>query len=458
LRSLLKLFSPGLWIVLLMAVISTVLVALLPVKANRGMQMWVFDANHAKIAGFIAEDWNRAHPATPVQVKLITGAALQTRMLSGFYSDTPVADLIEVERSMIGQVFAGPVADVGFVDLTGRLDRENLRTGINEPSFSPWTTRGHIFGLPHDVHPVMLMYRSDLVEAAGIDMSKIETWDDYFRVLRPLMLDLDGDGRPDRYLLNSSPTSLFYHEVLLLQAGGRLFDNANHPKLNEPLNARILAKMATWYTGPTQVAAEAPIGGPSALQLIREGYVIGLLAPDFIAGQIRMSLPDMAGKFKFMPLPAWEKGGRRTSVLGGTMLGITKAGATTSTAWAFAKQLYLSSDTAHRLYDVARIVTPIKANWNQPFYDEPDPFYSNQRIGRMYIQLAPEVPVRPSSPYYPMTQQLLSSVVIRLCRYADEHRLYDGPSLEPEAQRLLDEAQHKVEAQIHRNAFLRADR
>ena len=457
-RSLLKLFSPGLWIVLLMAVISTLLVALLPVRPNHGMQMWVFDANHAKIASYIAEDWNRAHPATPVQVKLITGTAIQTRMLSGFYSDTPVADLIEVERSLIGQVFAGPVADVGFVDLTDRLDREHLRSGINEPSFSPWTTRGHIFGLPHDVHPVMLMYRADLVEAAGIDMSKIETWDDYFRLLRPLMLDLDGDGRPDRYLLNSSPTSLFYHEVLLLQAGGRLFDNANHPKLNEPLNARILAKMATWYTGPNQVAAEAPIGGISAIQLLREGYVIGLLAPDFIAGQMRQSLPDMAGKFKFMPLPAWEKGGRRTSVLGGTMLGITKASPTSSVAWAFAKQLYLSSDTAHRLYDVARIVTPIKANWNQPFYDEPDPFYCNQRIGRMYIQLAPEVPVRPSSPYYPMTQQLLSSVVIRLCHYADEHRVYDAPSLVPEAQRLLDEAQHRVETQINRNAFLRTDR
>ena len=228
-RALLKLFSPGLWLVLLLAVVSTVLVALLPVRPSHGIQMWVFDANHFKIATTIAAGWNREHPDTPVEIKQVTGAAIQTRMLSAFYSGTPVADLIEVERSMIGQVFAGPVADVGFVDLTERIDREGLRTQINEPSFSPWTTRGHVFGLPHDVHPVMLMYRADLTEAAGIDMAKIETWDDYFRVLRPLMVDLDGDGRSDRYLLNSSPNSLFYHEVLLLQAGGRLFDAANQP-------------------------------------------------------------------------------------------------------------------------------------------------------------------------------------------------------------------------------------
>ena len=455
---MLKMFSPGLWIVLLLAAGSTVLVALLPVPARTGMEMWIFDANHAKIAGYIAEDWNRIHPQTPVRVHLLTGAAIQTRMLSGFYSDTPVADLIEVERSMIGQVFAGPVADVGFVDLTGKLERENLRAGINEPSFSPWTTRGHIFGLPHDVHPVMLLYRADLVEAAGIDVSKIETWDDYFRVMRPLMVDLDGDGRVDRFLLNASPTSLFYHEVLLLQAGGRMFNEMNQPTLNEAINARVIAHLATWYTGPNRVASEISLGGASSLRLVREGYVVGLLAPDWFSGSLRGSLPDMAGKFKVMPLPAWEKGGRRTSVLGGTMLGITKASRTPDAAWAFAKQLYLSPATAKRLYDIAGIISPIKANWSQPFYDEPDPYFCGQAIGRMYIQLAPDVPLRPSSPYYGVAQQLLNLAVIQLCRYADDHRLYEPKALEPEAQRLLDEAQRQLQAQMDRNVFLHAAR
>jgi arabinosaccharide transport system substrate-binding protein len=458
LRAMLKMFSPGLWIVLLMAAGSTILVALLPVPKPTGMEMWLFDANHAKIARLIAKGWNRDHPQNPVQIHLLTGAALQTRMMSGFYSNSPVADLIEVERGMIGQVFAGPVADVGFVDLTGRLDRENLRNGINGPSFSPWTTRGHIFGLPHDVHPVMLLYRADLVEAAGIDVSKIETWDDYFRLLRPLMVDLDGDGRPDRFLLNSSATTLYYNEVLLLQAGGKLFDEMNQPALNEPLNARVIAQLANWYTGPNRVASEITIGGASSLRLVREGYVIGILSPDFYSGSIRTSLADMAGKFKLMPLPAWEKGGRRTSVMGGTMLGVTKASRTPADAWEFAKQLYLSPANAERLYEEARIVTPIKANWNQPFYDVPDPYFCGQAIGRMYLRLAPDVPLRPSSPYYGLGQQLLNLSVIQLCQYADDHHVYDPAALRPEARRLLDDAQRQLQAQMDRNVFLHARR
>lgn len=455
---MLKMFSPGLWLVLLLAAVSSVLVALLPVEPRTGMQLWLFDANHAQISRFIAKDWNRAHPDTPVQVNLLTGAAIQTRMLSGFYSDTPVGDLIEVERTMVGQVFAGPIEDVGFVDLTPRLEQEHLRTGINAPSFSPWTTRGHIFGLPHDVHPVMLLYRSDLVEAAGIDVSQIETWDDYFRLLRPLMVDLDGDGRPDRFLLNASPTSIYNHEVLLLQAGGRMFDEMNHPTLNEARNAWVIARLATWYTGPTRVAAEVNVGGGSAMRMVREGYVLGLLAPDWAAGSVELGLPDMAGKFKLMPLPAWEKGGRRTSVLGGTMIGITKAAPAREAAWAFAKELYLSPEGAERLYAGDRIISPVKANWTQSFYDVPNAYYSGQPIGRMYIQLAPDVPLRPSSPYYAQAQQLLNRSVIQLCRYAEDHRLTDPAALEPEAQRLLDVAQRELKAQIDRNVFLHTAR
>lgn len=452
---MLRYFSPGVWILVALALGSSALVFVLPVAPRKGMTYWLFDRNHAQITRYIADDWNRQHPDNPVQVTLLTGQAINTRMLTAFYADTPVADLIEVERSLIGKVFAGPVEDVGFTDLTERLKTEGVGDRINTPSFSPWTTRGHIFGLPHDVHPVMLMYRADLVEAAGIDVTKIQTWDDYFRVMRPLMKDIDGDGRNDRWLLNAAPTSLQFHEVLLLQAGGGFFAPDGRPTLNSDINVRVLAHLATWYAGPNRATAELP-NGVSTTQLVADGYVLGLLAPDWFSGAVRVQLPNMAGKFKLMPLPAWEPGGRRTSVYGGTMLGITKASAHQEAAWEFAKELYLSPATANRLYEVARIVTPIKANWNQPCYDEPDPFYCNQPIGRLYIQLAPYVPVRTSSPFYENAQGELNLAVIALCHYADEHAVGDPAALMAESRRLLDHAQAQLLKQMQRNVYYQA--
>ena len=48
--------------------------------------------------------------------------------------------------------------------------------------------------------------------------------------------------------------------------------------------------------------------------------------------------------------------------------------------------------------------------------------------------------------------------MIRLCHYSDEHGVHDVASLQAEAQRLLDEAQLRIEAQINRNVFQPAAR
>jgi arabinosaccharide transport system substrate-binding protein len=102
---------------------------------------------------------------------------------------------MEIERRIASRAFAGPLDGVGFLDLTDRIKAEGLDQKINASSFTPWSTRGRIFGLPHDVHPVMLGYRADMVEAAGIDVSKIETWEDFITVLSPLLYDANGNRR-----------------------------------------------------------------------------------------------------------------------------------------------------------------------------------------------------------------------------------------------------------------------
>lgn len=452
---MLRYFSPGVWLLVLLAIGSSILVFLLPVQPRPGIVFWLFDRNHAMLSEHIAEQWNRENPDNPVQVTLLNGAAMNSRMLTGFYADTPVGDLIEVERSVIGQIFAGPLNDVGFVDLTDRLEEERVGDMINTPSFSPWSTRNRIFGLPHDVHPVMLMYRADLAEAAGIDVAQIETWNDFFRVMRPLMGDLDGDGRTDRWLLSGGPTAMQFHEVFLLQAGGGYFDADGQPALNSDINVRIVSQLATWYAGPARVTGELPTTPITAQQLIIQGYVAAMLAPDWYAGSVRNSLPAMAGKFKLMPLPAWEPGGRRTSVFGGTMLGITKASQQQAAAWEFAKKLYLSPETAKGLYEVTRIITPIKSNWDESCYDEPDPYYGGQPIGRLYINLAPDVPLRPSSPFYGNAQQELNAAVIALSNYTEEHAITNPALLHDECRRLLDRAQAGLLRQMQRNVFVR---
>ena len=303
----------------------------------------------------------------------------------------------------------------------------------------------------------MLCYRADLVEEAGIDMEKIETWDDFARELRPLIADLNGNGRPDRYLLNLWHQQLDAIEALMLQGGGQYFDADENVTLDSEKNAQLICKIVSWLTGPDRIAIDAEEFQPHGNKLKLDGRVIASIMPDWLCGVWKSSLPQLSGKLKLMPLPAWEPGGRRTSVWGGSMLGIARSGEHTEEAWQFAKELYLSEAAAKRLYETNGIISPIKRLWSKPFYDTTDAYFSGQSPGRMFIELAPDVPPRTSSAFNKYAKEEVRTALTNLKKYAERKKVYDLESLMPESRRQLKKSAVAIQRMIDRNVFLRED-
>jgi arabinosaccharide transport system substrate-binding protein len=243
--------------------------------------------------------------------------------------------------------------------------------------------------------------------------------------------------------------------MLLRQADGNLFDEQDRPTLNLSRNAAILARLVTWFTGPARVCADVDLFSASGHKQRLDGVVIGSILPDWMAGQWKNEMPGLAGKVKVMPLPAWEAGGRRTSVWrGGTMLGISKRAPRPDDAWAFITHLALSPELAEDLFRKTTIVPPNRSLWSLPVFDEPDPYFSGQPVGRLYLDQAGDVPTRSSSPYASSAQDYLNNALVVLRAYADRNKLYDPAALQPEAQRLLDAAQQHLVREIGRNTFL----
>jgi len=456
LRAFFAVTTPAVWVLLALMLGAAGLIAGRPGARTTGMSHWLFAKGHVAVYTPIFNRWNAEQPtpATQVESLLINGPALERRMLSGFMSGTPVADLVETERSMACRAFTGPLEDVGFVDLTDRLKAEGLMDKINGPSFAPWTSRGRIFGLPHDVHPVMLVYRADLVEAAGIDLSKVETWAEFFAAMRPLMADGDGDGRPDRYLLNFWPNNRDLMELLLLQAGGGLFDADERVAIATERNAFVLASLATWCGGPRRIAVDAPDFTAAGNALRLQGVVVAALMPDWLAGIWKLDMPDLGGKLRLMPLPAWEKGGLRTSVVGGTMLGITKSSKDIEASWMLAKRLYLDPETHAAFFKRTTIIPPFKGSWDHPAFFAPDPYFGGQASGRLFIAQAGDVPLRPASPYNLPALYRVNEVLIALADRVAREDIADPAVLLPEARERLADAQKRMEKMINRNVFL----
>ena len=67
----------------------------------------------------------------------------------------------------MGYFTRGPAEDFGVYGphrLAATVTVSPIR--MVQSRFSLWSARGRIYGLPHDVHPVMLAYRTDLVVEA----------------------------------------------------------------------------------------------------------------------------------------------------------------------------------------------------------------------------------------------------------------------------------------------------
>jgi arabinosaccharide transport system substrate-binding protein len=445
--------SPGAWTIVALAAGSMAFYLAWPVPVPPGRDFWMFSPPNTQHYRAVLDRWNTAHPEARVNLVQIHFQALERRLIAAFTSDAPVADLVETERLMMARTFAGPVDAIGFVDLTERLRREGLFDQINAPSFTAWTTRGRTFALPHDVHPCLLGYRADLVEAAGIDVTQIETWDDFRRVLGPLIQDLDSDGRPDRYLLNFWENNRDLVEVLLLQAGRSLFDAHERAQLDHPENAQTLASLVGWIAGPQRFCVDARDFTAGGDRMRLEGMVIASILPDWMAAVWKANIPGLAGKVKLMRLPAWERGGARTSVWGGTAIGVTKSAPNFEQSWSVAKHLYLSPQVAESLYRSTYIISPVKAHWTLPFYHASDPFFSDQKVGALYIAEAPQVPTRVASPYTTFAMERMMGVLVALKAYAVANNQYEADALLPEARRLLAAAQEDVAARIARNVL-----
>src|ERR1051326_324836 len=175
--------------ILALAILSGVCLAFAPATQTKAtLRMWVFAKTHYETYKKAIPNFEAQNPGVTVDLQLVANNSLASRLQAAFLSDVDVPDMVEIEISSAGSFFRGPLEEGGFLDLTDRLHNSGLYDKMVQARFAPYTKKGHIFGLPHDVHPVMLAYRRDIFEKEGIDVNKIETWDDFIAIGRKLTI------------------------------------------------------------------------------------------------------------------------------------------------------------------------------------------------------------------------------------------------------------------------------
>jgi arabinosaccharide transport system substrate-binding protein len=440
-----------LWILVVAVVSGGLGWALAPTRqaARADLRFVIFARTHAEMYREAIPRFEQRHNCR-VHLQLVSDTAVKSRLQAALLTGAEVPDVVEILNPTIGYFTRGPLADVGFVDLTDRLHREGIYDQLVESRYSLWSSRGRIFALPHDVHPVTLCYRRDLFEQLGEDAGKLQTWDDFVAFGRRVTKDLNGDGVPDRYALDLSPIGGDL-QTLLLQRDEGLFDPQGRVRFDTP----GVAETIIWYIHQTHGPQRISFGagwGQNFVKAVTDGLVLAFICPDWRTKMAQVDMPHLAGKLALMPLPAWTPGGRRTSTWGGTGLAITKACRRQELAWEFAKFLYLERADLGRRYSLSNIIPPVKAAWNLPEFEQPYPFFGGQPIGQLLAGLAPTTPADYVGPYTELAGGKLSEAFLNAAAY---YKVNGDTGLREFTEQELKKATAYVRQIQARNVFLR---
>jgi arabinosaccharide transport system substrate-binding protein len=431
-------------LILIITLLAGVYLVLNPVKKSQAtMRLWTFASNHSVPYQKAVPSFEANNPGVTLDVQLVHGDAVNSRLRAAFWADLDVPDLVEVEISRAGSFFRGPPDDVGFIDLVPLLKKTGYYDRIVKTRYAPYTSRGKIYGLPHDVHPVVLAYRRDLFEELGIDVDAIKTWDDFVRIGREVTIP------GERYLMELSDNNASSFEMFLFQRDGGYFDAEGQLTMDNELALETLLFFIPLVAGPERIGSDLG-SGRVFTQAVEQGYFMSYICPDWRSKVTETDIPRMAGKMALMPLPAVEEGGRRTSTWGGTMLGITRACPNPELAWKVAEHLYFNKAELAERFRATNILPPLKDAWEHPAFDEERPYWSGQKLGRVYADLADDVPPQYASPLIETAKTKMAGVISASAVYYREN---GDDGFEVFARARLNAAAEEVRRYIRRNPY-----
>jgi len=360
-----------------------------PVAKPVKLELWAFVDTHARWFRSMAEDYRKEiNPEFELDVKEIAYTELHDKLLVAHQTGVGAPDFGDVEQGRFGGFFKG---EIGFVDLTDMLRGGNYVEKMVASRQALYTWKGKMYGVEHALCPVVLYYRADVLEEAGIE-TPIETWDDFIAVGKELS---KGDVKMT-YMGGE-------WEILLRQRGADIFDADG----NVTCDSDVAIETMQWdldLRDKHGIADEAPGGAKydsAWYGALKEDKFLSVIGADWYAGFLEDNAPELEGKWKAMPLPVWEKGGSRTSCHGGTGLTISKTCKDIAEAWRFMEYSMLSVEGNVRRYLLTRLFPPFKPAWEDARLHEPVPYFANQDLGGLFAEVGPEVPAQYQHPYRP---------------------------------------------------------
>jgi arabinosaccharide transport system substrate-binding protein len=250
-----------------------------------------------------------------------------------------------------------------------------------------WVTYGgHVYGLPHDIHPVVLIYNDTLWKSVGVDVASLETWDDFFAAAQKLAAEKK-DDKPLHYALPDIGSLNGTMFMIWQQSGGQILDKKGNPTIEDPKFKAFVTKYLSWVKTGTMCSWDW--GNFSAM--LKNGTLASYTSPDWYTTQVNDAAKAGEYKFKARLLPYYTKGGPQTASWGGSFLAIPRLAKNPDQLYKIVEYMQYSNAIKYRYRDTGMLPPNMKLFDDETFH-KPDPRFGGQKLGELQITAAKEMP------------------------------------------------------------------
>lgn len=287
------------------------------------LSLWVFVDRHGLFLQHQAERWNEANPDRPINLtyEQIEYTQMHDNLLASLLVGAGAPDLADVEIKKFATFTKG---DLHFIPLDDAIDP--YRQDIIQSRLAPYTANGHNYGIDYHLGSFVMYYNTGILEAAGVDVDSIKTWDDYIEAGKKVTQDTDGDGKPDVYMATLETADIFSAYALMLMNGGGTYNSDGQIILNSPENVEALQFMQDliYVHGIARTVSGGNHHSPDHFIELSEGKIASLWMPQWYMTRFPDNMSSVLKDVAVVrPMPIFEEGGYTTAMGGGTGTVIT---------------------------------------------------------------------------------------------------------------------------------------
>lgn len=193
------------------------------------------------------------------------------------------------------------------------------------------TSGDGIYGVPFDLDPGLLYYNATALEAAGIDATTIETYDDLLDAAKAYKAFKPESG--PIHLEKAPFLAQLQLEMYANQLGTSLGDENGDIRLDSEEYNQVLTFLDT--VSDEGLGTRAEYLDPTDIGELESGNEVFYPWAIWFSFAPQQLLPETKGDWRAMELPAWEAGGARGGAMGGSSFVLPKDGENSDLAWLF---------------------------------------------------------------------------------------------------------------------------